>query len=276
MLYSIHEQTSRTILSRTSGFLLTAGFTHSLTPARNCTFGCSYCYVPTLRIQAGLKKEDWDHWGHHTTFKTNAALLLARELRPQQTIYCSPLTDPYQPAEAGQQLMPGILQAVAAAPPQAFVLQTRGPLILRDLPLLAAIPRLRISFSITTDDDAVRRRFEPHCASVSKRLETIRLLRAAGLRVHATLAPLLPCDPARLAALALEATDQPLIADPLHVRADKPHGATTRPPALQLLTHYPNYDPTAALAIIEAAATRAGRRFGIGPAAFGWLALASE
>ncbi len=275
MLYSIREQTSRTILSRTSGFLLTAGFTHSLTPARNCTFGCSYCYVPTMRVQAGLKKDDWDHWGHHTTFKTNAALLLARELRPQQTIYCSPLTDPYQPAEATQLLMPGILQAVAAAPPQAFVLQTRGPLILRDLPLLAAIPRLRISFSITTDDDAVRRRFEPHCASIPDRLETIRLLRAAGLRVHATLAPLLPCDPARLAALALEATDEDLIADPLHIRANKPNGATTRPPALQLLARYPQFDPTAALAIIEAAANRAGRRLGIGPTAFGWLAEAS-
>jgi len=272
MLYSIREQTSRTILSRTSGFLLTAGFTHSLTPARNCTFGCSYCYVPTMRVQAGLQKDDWDHWGHHTTFKTNAALLLARELRPDQTIYCSPLTDPYQPAEASQNLMPAILRAVAAAPPQAFVVQTRGPLILRDLALLAAIPRLRISFSITTDDDAVRRRFEPHCASIPERLETIRQLRAAGLRVHATLAPLLPCDPARLAALVLEATDQDLIADPLHVHADKPRGATTRAPGLQLLARYPSFDSSAALAIIEAAATRAGRRFGTGPSAFGWLA----
>ena len=274
MLYSINEQTSRTILSRTSGFLLTAGFTHSLTPARNCTFGCSYCYVPTMRVQAGLKNDDWDHWGHHTTFKSNAALLLARELRPHQTIYCSPLTDPDQPAEATRQLMPAILQAVAASPPQVFVLQTRGPLLLRDLALLQVIPRLRISFSITTDDDAVRRRFEPHCASIPERLQTIRLLRAAGLRVHATLAPLLPCDPARLAALALEATDQDLIADPLHIRADKPLGATTRPPGLELLTRYPAFDSAHALSIIEAAATHAGRRFGTGPAAFAWLAEA--
>ena len=74
--------------------------------------------------------------------------------------------------------------------------------------------------------------------------------------------------------LALEATDQDLIADPLHIRADKPLGATTRPPGLELLTRYPAFDSAHAHSIIEAAATHAGRRFGTGPAAFAWLAEA--
>lgn len=271
MLYSIREQTSRTILTRTSGFLLAAGFTHSLTPARNCTFGCSYCYVPTMRVQGGLRPEDWQHWGHHTTFKGNAGELLRRELRPGQVIYCSPLTDPYQPAEGERRLMPEVLTAVGAHPPGMFVVQTRGPLILRDLELLRAIPRLRISFSVTTDDEAVRQRFEPHCAPIAERLRVMRALRAAGLRVHATLAPLLPCDAGRLAALALEATGEDLIGDPLHVRSEKPRGATTREPGLRLRERYPDFEEAAALATIEHAAVRAGRRFGTGPAAFGWL-----
>ena len=271
MLYRIREQTSRTILSSTSGFLLAAGFTHSLTPARNCTFGCSYCYVPTMRVQGGLRMEDWRHWGHHTTFKANAAELLRRELRPEHVIYCSPLTDPYQPAEGERRLMPAVLAAVAANPPKVFVLQTRGPLILRDLALLQAIPRLRISFSVTTDDEAVRQRFEPHCAPIAERLQVIRTLQAAGLRVHATLAPLLPCDAGRLAAMALEATDEDVIGDPLHVRSEKPHGATTREAGLRLMERYPDFDVAAALGTIEHAIVRAGRRFGTGPDAFGWL-----
>ncbi len=61
---------ARTILSPTTGFIAEAGFTHSLTPARNCTFGCTYCYVPTMRIQGGLKPEDWQRWGQFTTFKS--------------------------------------------------------------------------------------------------------------------------------------------------------------------------------------------------------------
>jgi DNA repair photolyase len=227
--------------------------------------------VPTLRVQGGLRPEDWRSWGAGTTFKSNAAELLRRELRPEQVIYCSPLTDPYQPAEAERELMPEILAAVAARPPAMFVVQTRGPLIRRDIEWLRAIPRLRISFSVTTDNEAVRRQFEPHCAPVEERWRVIGALRAAGLRVHATLAPLLPCNAERLAERALAATGEDLIGDALHDRATKPRGATTRAPGVRLRELYPAFDAAAALATIEQAAARAGRRFGTGPAAFGWL-----
>src|SRR5215471_5336062 len=82
----IQRAEARRILSPTSGFIAEAGFTHSLTPARNCTFGCTYCYVPTLGVYGGLKPEDWQRWGQFTTFKTNAAELLECELRARQTI----------------------------------------------------------------------------------------------------------------------------------------------------------------------------------------------
>src|SRR5207244_553532 len=162
----------------------------------------TYCYVPTLGIYGGLKPEDWRRWGQFTTFKTNAAELLRRELRPAQRIYCSPLVDPYQPAEADERQMPGILDALLATPPRVFVLQTRGPLILRDLDRLRTLTRLttlRVSFSITTDRDDVRRLYEPHCPPPAERLDTVRALRDAGIETYATLAPLLPCDPEALA-----------------------------------------------------------------------------
>src|SRR5262252_8278003 len=95
--FAIFQADAKSILSRTSGYIAEAGFTHSLSPARNCTFGCTYCYVPTLGIYGGLKPEDWKRWGQFTTFKSNGADLLGRELRPEQRIYCSPLVDPYQP-----------------------------------------------------------------------------------------------------------------------------------------------------------------------------------
>ena len=196
------ETVARNILSPTTGFIAKAGFTHSLTPARNCTFACTYCYVPTMRLYGGLKPEDWERWGQFTTFKTNAAELLQRELRPGQRIYCSPLVDPYQPAEAAQNLMPAILRALIETPPGVFVLQTRGPLILRDLDLLRDLARrttLRVSFSITTNREDVRRLFEPLCAPYSERIATIRALCDAGIETYATLAPLLPCDPEQLA-----------------------------------------------------------------------------
>ncbi len=139
MPFQVLETQSTSILSPTTGFIAQAGFTHSLTPARNCTFGCTYCYVPTMRIYGGLKPEDWRRWGQFTTIKTNAPDLLRKQLRGNEMIYCSPLVDPYQPAEEQVQLMPRLLDAVLSRPPRVFVIQTRGPLILRDLAQLVKL-----------------------------------------------------------------------------------------------------------------------------------------
>jgi DNA repair photolyase len=273
---------ARTILSPTSGFIAEAGFTHSLTPARNCTFGCTYCYVPTMRVQGGLQPEDWRRWGQFTTFKSNAAELLKRELRAHQRIYCSPLVDPYQPAEAQQPAMPGILDAILAAPPRVFVLQTRGPLILRDLGLLRDLARrttLRVSFSVTTNREDVRKLYEPHCAPMQERLDVIRALRAAGIETYATLAPLLPCDPEEFARLAIEASGRDLIGDPLHIRSTKPRGATTHSAAIRVsaTNDYGQWldaeFQNGVVIRIQAAAQALGHAFVTGARGFGRLAV---
>lgn len=281
MPFHIYEAAARSILSPVSGFLAEAGFTHSLTPARNCTFGCLYCYVPTMRVQGGLQKDDWLHWGEFTTFKSNTAELLAGSLRPGQVIYCSPLTDPWQPAEATKQLMPCVLEAVIVSPPKAFVIQTRGPLILRDLKLLAALKErtsLRVSFSVTTDRDDVRRIFEPHCAPIAERWRTIQLLSDAGIETSVALAPILPCDPKALVDQASACSRGPLVADPFHVRSVKRSGATTRPAAVAICERHGWSDwlepafQNETLNRMKIYAQAAGRVFGHGPSGFGLLA----
>jgi len=279
-LLPIRDTQARRILSPVSGFLAEAGFTHSLTPARNCTYGCSYCYVPTMRIQAGLKPDDWKHWGEYTIYKTNAPALLKRELKPDQLIYCSPLTDPYQPAEMHQEMMPQILEQIYIHPPKLFVIQTRSPNILRDTKLLQTVAEntdLRISFSITTNDDRIRKIFEPRCESIPDRLRTIAELRAAGLNVYATVAPILPCEPADLARLVVEATTNPIIGDPLHIRQLKPRGATTRDAAFKILDHYeqpqwaePGFQ-TRLLEVLDHEIRALGREFSTGPKGFSCL-----
>ncbi len=259
MPLQIHHAEARGILSATCGFIAEAGFTHSLSPARNCTFGCTYCYVPTMRIYGGLKPADWQHWGRFTTFKTNAPELLGKSPRADQIIYCSPLVDPYQPAEA----------------------EARGPLILRDIDKLRALShrtQLRVSFSITTDREDVRRLYEPLCAPIPERIAAVRRLREAGIATYATLAPVLPCDPEALVDLALASTDRDIIADAFHTRALKTSGATTREAALRISEkqqysewHEPEFQ-AAVLQRMRRRALSAGRRFGTGPGAFSWLA----
>jgi DNA repair photolyase len=281
MPFQVFEANSKSILSPTSGFIAEAGFTHSLTPARNCTFGCSYCYVPTMGVYGGLKPGDARHWGQYTTFKSNAAELLARGLKRDQMIYCSPLVDPYQPAEEERRMMPAILDALIAAPPKIFVIQTRGPLIVRDIDRLVELGRktqLRVSFSLTTNREEIQRVYEPHCATLAQRLEAMATLRHAGVTTYATLAPLLPCDPEELAGVALRASDENVIGDPLHIRAVKRHGATTRAAAVEISARReftawldPDFQEEV-LARIGRVVRQAGRRFASGTEGFGWLA----
>jgi len=280
MPFQVFDTEARSILSKTTGFIAEAGFTHSLTPARNCTFGCTYCYVPTMGIYGGLKPEDWRHWGQFTTFKSNAPKLLGRQLRDTQVIYCSPLVDPYQPAEEAEQLMPRILDVLLSRPPKVFVIQTRGPLIVRDLaPLvdLSVRTKLRVSFSITTNREDVRKLYEPHCASIDCRLKAIRELRRAGITTFATLAPILPCDPETLADTALDATDHNIIGDALHIRSVKPRGATTRDAAFAISQKH-GFEEWLDAAFqadvierIKRVARQAGRDFATGPEGFQWL-----
>ena len=234
-----------------------------------------------MGVYGGLKPEDWRRWGQFTTFKSNAAELLRKSLRPEQIVYCSPLVDPYQPAEERECMMPALLDGAADCPPRIFVIQTRGPSILRDLDLLtrlAARTKLRVSFSLTTNREAVRKLYEPHCATFDERLAAIRALRAAGIETYATLAPLLPCDPETLVNAALDATDRDIIGDPLHIRATKRRGATTREAALEISRkhgheqwHSPEFQRELVERIREIV-KKAGRRFAAGTEGFSWLA----
>ena len=194
-----------------------------------------------MRFYGGLKPEDWTHWGQFSTVKSNAAELMEKTVREWQIIYCSPLVDPYQPIEEQARLMPGVLRTAIRNPPRVFVIQTRSPLIMRDLAMLvdlAGVTKLRVSFSVTTDREDVRRRYEPHCESNDRRLETIERLRVACLEVYATLAPILPCDPECLVRQAILASRRNLIADPPHVRLTKSRGATTRAAALEIAERF--------------------------------------
>jgi DNA repair photolyase len=179
-------------------------------------------------------------------------------------------------------MMPRILDALLQAPPRVFVLQTRGPLILRDLERLRALAqrtKLRVSFSITTNRDDVRKLYEPHCAPIAERLDVIRTLREAGIETYATLAPLLPCDPEELALAALEASGRDLIGDPLHTRSAKPRGATTRDAAFRVSAandHQNWFEPAFQADVVERikrTARSRGHNFSTGPSGFATLAV---
>jgi DNA repair photolyase len=209
----VFPREARTILTPTSGYL--AGFDYSLQPYVGCEFACTYCYVRELAVQrANPYGLPWSRW---ISPKTNARELLARAARrgilDGAHIFCSSSTDPYTPLERRLLLTRGCLEVMLTTPPAALILQTRSPLVVRDADLLARIPTLVASMTVTTDDERVRRALEPNAPSIRLRIEALARLRAAGVRTQAVVSPLLPCDPERLAAMLDPAADRVIVDD---------------------------------------------------------------
>jgi len=210
---AVHLREARSILTPTGGYL--AGFTHSLQPYAGCEFDCAYCYVRELAVQrANPYRLPWSRW---IAAKTNAPALLRRDAErgrlARARIFCASATDPYVPLERRLRLTRGCLEVMATCPPAYLLLQTRSPFVVRDADLLARIPSVRVSITIATDDEQVRRAFEPNAPATRLRVDALRALRAAGIPTQAALSPLLPCDPERLAALLDPVVDRVVVDD---------------------------------------------------------------
>jgi len=205
-------------LTPTGGFL--ERFSYSLNPYIGCAFGdsggCPFCYVralPVAQAQAGP-------WGTWVIAKSNLLELLERELRALErsgkleraAVIMSSATDPYQGMERRMRLTRGALELFVRRPPRRLLLQTRSPMIERDLDLLIQLgPHLISSITVETDDEQVRRALTPTSPSIARRLAAARRLRAAGVFVQLAVSPMMPNDPERLAELADRAADRVVV-----------------------------------------------------------------
>ena len=109
-------------------------------------------------------------------------------------VYCSPLVDPYQPAEGRYKLTRACLEVLRDAS-NAFSLITRNPMIVRDIDVLAEAARraeVSVMFSVPTLDEEVWRRTEPGTPPPARRLEALRRLVDAGIKAGVGMAPILP------------------------------------------------------------------------------------
>jgi DNA repair photolyase len=214
--YSFEKATRA--LNPTGGFL--AGFSYSLNPYVGCAFGdsggCPFCYVRTLAIA----RRSGRPWGSWVVAKANLAELLERELRALEragrlggtTVFMSSATDPYQGLERTAGLTRSALEAFIRHPIRRLLLQTRSPLVERDLDLLRWLgPRVLVSITLETDDDAVRRALTPTSPSVERRLRTALAMKRAGVPVQFAIAPMMPNHPERFAALVDHAVDRVIV-----------------------------------------------------------------
>lgn len=172
------------------------GFKWSINPYQGCEHGCTYCYA----------RNSHEYWGYSAgkefeqkiLVKQNAVELLEKLFNKRtwkpDLIMLSGNTDCYQPAERKFGITRKLLARFDAWGNPVGII-TKNSLILRDLDLLRSLNDknlLRVTLSITTLNEQLRRFMEPRTASVKQRLKTLEVLSKAGIQVNVNMAPIVP------------------------------------------------------------------------------------
>ncbi len=171
-------------------------FTWTINPYRGCEFGCRYCYA--RYTHEFMEMRDGMEFEQKIYVKQHAAELLRQDLRrvkPDEAIALGTATDPYQPAERRYEITRGILEEFARHSGYELGIVTKSNLIVRDLDLLQQVAQsnqLSVHVTITTLNVDLARILEPRAPRPDLRMDAVRDLRQAGLRVGVSCSPVIP------------------------------------------------------------------------------------
>jgi DNA repair photolyase len=179
----IKEIYTKTILSKSKVL------DYTINPYVGCEHGCTYCYARFMKRFTDHKEQ----WGRFVDVKKNAPTLLQREIEKKKLgrVWISGVCDPYQPIERKHELTKKLL-GILSKHSWPITIQTKSPLVMRDLELLRKFRDIQVVFTITTADEKIRKIFEPNAPAVNERIKALGKLHSAGLKTCAMIAPLLP------------------------------------------------------------------------------------
>lgn len=176
----MHFVTTKGILSSKNGMNL----------YRGCSHGCIYC-------DSRSKCYHMEHAFEDIEVKENAIDLLAHALehkRKKCMIGTGAMTDPYIPLEMELEHVRKALSLIDEHG-FGFTVITKSNRILRDLDLLQKInekTKCVVQMTLTTYDEALCRKIEPHVCTTGERFAVLKRIREAGIPTVVWLTPILP------------------------------------------------------------------------------------
>lgn len=194
----------KSVLTRTG----IEGYDYCINSYVGCAHGCRYCYATFMKRFTG----HMEPWGEFVDVKVNAPEVLRRQLRRARkgSILIGTVTDPYQPAEKHYRITQGCLEALLERQLPVRIL-TRSPLCVRDLELFKKFEDISVGLSVTTDQEVVRKIFEPNSPSIQSRIKALKILHDEGVTTYAFIGPMLPLNPTSLSEMLVGIVDEVLV-----------------------------------------------------------------
>jgi DNA repair photolyase len=157
-------------------------------PYTGCQHGCIYCYAEFMKKYTGHD----ERWGDFVDIKINAPdLIKVNGKFKGKIIFFSSVTDPYQPVEAKYCLTRKILEKLVEKQPKISLL-TKSALVTRDIDIFKKFKEIDIGVSISTLDEKLSRQLEPFASPPKLRMESIKKLKASGLKTWIFISPIFP------------------------------------------------------------------------------------
>ena len=153
--------------------------------------------TPATRTSSWKCATAWSS-SRRSTSSSMLPVLLRHELRrvkPHESIALGTATDPYQPAERRYEVTRDILEEFARHRGFELGIVTKSNIVTRDLELLQEVARsnqLSMHITITTLDVELARILEPRAPRPDLRMDAVRALAEAGLRVGMSCSPVVP------------------------------------------------------------------------------------
>ncbi len=164
-------------------------YEYALNAYVGCQHSCVYCYAKFMKRVTGHREP----WGKFVDAKINAPELLDREVKKKKKgrVWISGVCDAYQPLEAKYKLTRTCLE-ILVDNGWPVTIQTKSPLVVRDIDILKKSADCEVGFTITTADENVRKIFEPGAPPIAKRVEALAILHSQGIKTFVMVAPMLP------------------------------------------------------------------------------------
>lgn len=163
---------------------------YAINPYYGCAHKCQYCYAVFMKKFTGHTEP----WGDFVDVKINAPEVLARQLqrlKKRSRISFGTVCDPYQPLELKYQITRQCLEILTSYRHRISIL-TKSAIVIRDRDILRRLYKVRVSFTITSTDERIRKVFEPVTPPAERRFRAIRTLAHDGIRTSVFVAPVIP------------------------------------------------------------------------------------
>jgi len=187
----IREIKAKSILTK-SGI---PGVDYCINPYVGCSHGCRYCYATFMKKYTGHTEP----WGSFVDVKINAPEILQKQLKRASMgrVMISSVTDAYQPIESKYKLTRQCLEILLQSQFPVDIL-TKSPLVLRDIDLIKKFKDIEVGITITTNDEDIRKLFEPNAPSIMARMRALKTLHDNRIKTYAFIGPVLPMNPESL------------------------------------------------------------------------------